>query len=145
MRVAFAALVLSALVSGCAGAGTGGNPNLLAPKLVVQPRDDGNVTLFVHGAFRDVIYDWISLSVDNATLANRTQVFSIEEAVPAQGFFVSVRAGENGQLYEARARLDMNATADRLLVATLDDAGWHDARTQSLPYELVLDRPQVSS
>ena len=68
MRVAFAAMFVAALVSGCAG-GTPGNPNLLAPKLVVQPRPDGNVTLFVHGAFREQSYDWLKLSVDNLSVA----------------------------------------------------------------------------
>ena len=129
---------------GCVG-GNGGNPNLLAPKLVVQPRGDGNVTIFVHGAFREQFYDWISLGVDNQSVENRTQAFSLERVVEPDGFFVDVRAFTNEQLYEAKARLDVNWTAERVLVATQDlDGEWHDARPFSLPYERVLDRPRVS-
>ena len=130
-------------LSGCL-AGSGGNPNLLAPKLVVQPRGDGNVTIFVHGAFREQLYDWISLGVDNQSVENLTQAFSLERVVDSDGFFVDVRAFTNDQLYEAKARLDVNWTAERVLVATLGlDGEWRDARPFSLPYEHVLDRPRV--
>src|SRR5438067_2368200 len=117
MRLALLAVVLAALASGCVtgGAGGPGNPNLAAPKLVVQPRQDGNVTLFVHGAFRDGLYDWINMTVDNATLANRTNVFSLEDAVASPGFFVEVHAAANRQIYLARARIDVNLTSERLL------------------------------
>lgn len=144
-RVKVGALVAIAItLSGCF-AGNGGNPNLGAPKLVVQPRTDGNVTVFVHGAFREQLYDWISLSVDNESAENRTQAFSLERVVESDGFFVDARALLNDQLYEAKARLDVNWTAERLLVATLDlDGEWREPRSFSLPYEHVLDRPKVS-
>jgi hypothetical protein len=135
------ALLLALLVGGCTSGGGGRNPNLLAPKVVVDPRPDGNVTLFVHGAFRDQVYDWVSLSVDNATRANRTGAYSLEERVPAPGFFLDVQAAVGAQSYEARGRVDVLPSGDRVRVALLDKNGWGDPKSYGAPYELVLDHP----
>jgi hypothetical protein len=139
------AVGLLAGVAGCASTTTGQNPNLLAPKLVVQPRPDGNVTLYVHGAFRDQTYEWLSLAVDNRTPTNRTQAFSIEENVAGPGFFVSATAEAGGELYQTQARIDVNATSERVHVAFLDPDGWTEPKAYSYPFEHVLDRPRVVS
>jgi hypothetical protein len=136
-------LLLAAIAAGCASSG-GGNPNLLAPKLVVQARSDGNVTLFVHGAFREESYDWLSLSIDNQTLVNRTEAFSVEENVRSSGFFAQAEGQTSGQLYEARARIDVEPAGDRILVSFQNGDAWTDAKSYALPYEHVLDRPKVS-
>jgi len=143
VRAAFVGVLLLAAFAGCASGG-GGNPNLLAPKLVVQARSDGNVTLFVHGAFREQSYDWLSLAIDNQTLANRTEAFSLEENVRGAGFFAEAAGQTGGQLYEARARIDVEPSGDRILVAFENGGAWTEPKSYALPYEHVLDRPKVS-
>jgi hypothetical protein len=138
-------VLLASALAGCVGGGGGGNPNLLAPKLVVAPRADGNVTLFLHGAFREQSYDWMSISVDNATIANRSRVFSSELDVARSGFFVDVQAQTGTLRYESRARIDVDLPEERVRVSFLQDDEWGDARVFGLPYEHVLDRPKVVS
>ena len=138
VRIPYAAVVLAALVSGCAG-GTAGNPNLAAPKLIVDARPGGNVTLFVHGAFRDQSYQWLNLTIDNRTSANRTDAFSLEETVPGPGFFVDLTALAGVQPYELRARIDLNQTGERVRFATLDQGGWSEPKVYAVPYEHLLD------
>ncbi|HWH09413.1 MAG TPA: hypothetical protein VNX21_09445 [Candidatus Thermoplasmatota archaeon] len=140
-----AGLLVALLVAlaGCTGPEGGSpNPNLLAPKVVVGARPDGNATLFVHGAFREHLYEWILVRVDNATLSNRTWTFSSEERVDRAGFFLEVEVGTADSLYRSRARVDLNATDERVRVAFLDDDGWNDARAYNLPFEHVADRPR---
>lgn len=139
------ALLLSGGVAGClVGGGGGGNPNLLAPKLVVQPRLDGNVTVFVHGAFREQTYDRLAVAVDNETLSDRTDVFSAEERVPRSGFFLVVSAHAGDQLYESRARIDVDAADERVRVSVLDGRDWSEPRSYGWPYEHILDRPEAT-
>lgn len=140
-----ALLVVGALGGCAAGGGNPQNPNLLAPKLVVHPRADGGAILYVHGAFREQVYDWIRVAIDNETVDNRSTVFSFETVVPTQAFFLDVEAGAGESVYRARARLDLDVENDRVLVATLEDDGWSDARASSLPYEDILDRVRVSA
>lgn len=142
-RWVLASLLLAGL-GGCTTSGGGTNPNLLAPKLVVQPRHDGNVTLFVHGAFRDESYDWLRVSVDNVTVLNRTSAFSAEEDIASRGFFVDVTAVAGLQLYQTRARVDVNDTAERVRVSFLQEDGWTDAKSFGFPFEHILDRPKVA-
>lgn len=132
------------LLSGCTLGGGAGNPNLAAPKLVVGVRSDGNATIFVHGAFREQVYDWIEVAVNNETLTNRTEAYSAEATLAAIGFFLDVKAGAGSRVYQGRARLDIAAAEERVRVATNTADGWSDARTTTLPYELILDRPEVS-
>ena len=140
---ALALILLAGVLSGCAGGdGGGGNPNLLAPKLVVQQRPDGNVTVFAHGAFREQLYEWMSISVDNESLTNRTWAYSLEEVVNGTGFFVEVEAGTEDARYLVQARIDVNETAERVRVAFLEDAEWAEARVFGLPFEHILDRPR---
>lgn len=140
---AVALLLLAGALSGCAGGeGGGANPNLLAPKLVVQQRPDGNVTVFAHGAFREQLYEWIAVSVDNASRVNRSWSYSVEEVVNASGFFVEVEAGTPESRYEVRARIDLNETAERVRVSFLEDEAWAEPRVYGLPFEHILDRPR---
>lgn len=136
-------LLAGVALAGCAGDEP--NPNLAAPKLVVQARPDGNVTLFIHGAFSDRLYDWMELSVDNETLENRTVAFSIEETVPAQGFYFEAAAGTARETYELRGRADVDAAEEEVMVAFLGAEGeWGDAQTFGLPFERVLVRRDTS-
>ena len=140
---AVALILLAGAFAGCAGGdGGGANPNLLAPKLVVQQRPDGNVTVFAHGAFREELYDWIALAVDNASVVNRTWAYSVEETVASTGFFVEVEAGTVDARYEVRARLDVNETSERVKVSFLEDDEWAEPRVFGLPFEHILDRPR---
>lgn len=138
-----ALLVLAGGLAGCAtGDGTGGNPNLLAPKVVVHPRPDGNVTVFVHGAFREQLYDFVAVRIDNASVTNRTWVLSAEVDAPKDGFFLEVEAGAGETFYRSRARVDINWTAERARVAFLTDEGWGEPRAFGLPFEHIVDRPR---
>jgi hypothetical protein len=143
VRARLVTIVLAAIVSGCVG-GTPGNPNLAAPKLIVESRADGNVTVFVHGAFREQSYAWLSLALDNHTITNRTNAFSIEEVVPGPGFFLDLTALAGVQ-YEMRARVDLNQTGERVRVSLLDANGWTEAKVYGVPYEHLLDHVKVTS
>lgn len=135
-----ALLALAAALSGCVSDDPA-NPNLAAPKVVVQARPDGDVTLYVHGAFGERLYEWLTLRVDNVTVTNQTNRFSLETTTPARGFFLEV-AGESGeQLYESRARVDIDPTGQRAVVSSLDAKGkWGDERSYSLPFGTILER-----
>lgn len=143
---ALALLLVAGALSGCAGGdGGGANPNLLAPKLVVQQRPDGNVTVFAHGAFREELYDWMAVGVDNASLVNRTWAYSVEEIVESPGFFVEVQAASDDVLYRVRARIDVNETSERVRVSFLEDDEWAEPRLFGLPFEHILERPREAS
>lgn len=141
-----ASLLLGMVLAGCAD--DPANPNLLAPKVLVQPRPDGNVTVYVHSAFGEHDYDWLSLSLDNHTLANRTAAFSLEEQVRGEGFFLHVQASAAGETFEVRARVDLDLARDKARVALLDpDGEWNEPRAYNLPFEAILGRvrPEVSA
>lgn len=133
-------LLATAPLAGCAG-GEPANPNLAAPKLVLQARPDGSVALFIHGAFSERLYDWISLAVDNVTIANRTLAFSLEETLPAAGFYFEASAGTPRETYTLRGRVDLDAEDERVSVSFRDPLGeWSDAQTFGLPFERLLSR-----
>lgn len=132
-------VVFAALLAGC-GAGPG-NPNQLAPKVLVHPWPDGNVTVYVHSAFGEHDYEWITVDVDNATVADANGTYSLEARVPSDGFFLAVRAGASEEVFEARARLDVGPSADKMRVAIVDGQGeWDDPRNVDAPFERILDR-----
>lgn len=132
------ALVVAALSAGCAEEA---NPHLLAPKLVIHALEDGNVTLYVHGAFQDRLYDRLALSIDNETVESREGSFSLERRVAATGFFAEVAAWTGAQEYRARVRVDVDPPEARARVAALDGDGlWSDPETFALPYGRVLER-----
>lgn len=138
-------VLLGAALSGCAGGSDTGNPNLVAPKVVLALRADGNLTLYLHSAFGEHRYDWLEVRVDNATIANRTSAFSLEESTNATGFFLDVAAEAQGQLYQYRARVDLAraGATENLRVATVDDEGtWSEPRSFGLPYQQILDHPR---
>lgn len=131
-------LVASAAVSGCAGDDPA-NPNLAAPKIVVAPRPDGNASVFIHSAFGERQYDWIQLRVDNATIANNTAVFSIEQIV-GPGVDVDAAAGAGDAVYVFRARIDVHPVEERASVAFLTHEGeWLEAESFGLPFERLLE------
>lgn len=137
-------LLAGAALAGCTGADPA-NPNLAAPKLVLQARPDGNVTLFIHGAFGDRLYDWIGVDIDNETLVNRSIAFSAEEIVPASGFFFEASARTTRETYSLRGRADLDAQEARVKVAFLDDQDdWSDTQSFALPFERVLVRRDSS-
>lgn len=146
MKAWLSLLLVVAALGGCTtGEPASPNPNLAAPKLVVAARDDGNFTVFVHAAFGERAYDWLSLSLDNRTVANRTTAYSLEQQVNGTGFFLDVGAATQGQLYAYRARVEIlpAANGDRARVSTLDEQGrWSDPRTFNLPLEQILDHPR---
>lgn len=140
----FVALLAAAAAAGCADGGSP-NPSLAAPKLVLQARADGSVTIFIHSTFGERLYEWISLASDNATINNRTQVFSLEESVDQPGFFAEATAGTQRETYTLRARFDVDAAEEQVLVSFHDDKGeWSkEPEAFGLPFERVLNRRDV--
>lgn len=133
-------LLVCASLAGCTGAQTG-NPNLAAPKLVLEMRPDGDVALFVHSAFDERLYDWIAVEVDNVTLVNRTAAFSVEETLPNGSFFVRASAQAGSDLYEIRLAVEMDPAEERALVSFLSMEGdWSNPQSFSLPFQRVLNR-----
>ncbi|HUR69988.1 MAG TPA: hypothetical protein VM370_12140 [Candidatus Thermoplasmatota archaeon] len=136
----FVALLAAAALSGCTTGDTA-NPNLAAPKLVVAPRPDGNATLFIHSAFGERAYDWVTLRIDNETRLNRTASFSVEEVL-APGFYLEAEAGLGEVVYTLRGRFDVFVPEDHVSVSLVDhDGAWpREAESQRLPFEHLLER-----
>lgn len=138
------ALLLAAAAAGCTG-DEAANPNLAAPKLVLTARADGNITVFIHGAFGDRIYDWISLRADNMTISDRTQAFSLEETVPRPGFYFEAAASTARDAYELRGRVDVDFAKDEARVSFVQpDGDWGNEQGFGLPFERVLVRREAS-
>lgn len=138
MRGWAVALVGAACLAGCA---EGGNPNIFAPKLVIDARPDGGATVFVHSAFGERPYDALSMSLDNATTFARDHTFSLEERLPQDGFYLEVEAAVAQETYALRARLDILPDREHATVAFVDLEGqWSDAREVNLPFERILER-----
>lgn len=134
-----ASLVLGTLLAGCSE--DPANPNLLAPKVIVQPRPDGNATIYVHSAFGEHEYDRIVLRVDNETVLDLLGVYSLEERVNASGFFLHVSAEANEEQFEMRGRVDLDIGRDRARVSLLGvDGEWDGPRNFGLPFTAVLER-----
>lgn len=135
-----AALLAGALAAGCVG-DEPANPNLAAPKLVVQARPDGGASVFVHGAFGDRLYEWVSVAIDNVTLENRTSAFSVEEQVNATGFYIDAAAGTAQETYSLHARIDVDPVEERVIVSLVNEKEeWDDPQSFGLPFERVLTR-----
>jgi hypothetical protein len=135
-----AALLVAVAWSGCAG-GEPANPIVAAPKLVIAPRDDGNVTVYIHSAFGERAYEWIELRIDNVTRVNRTGTFSLEEAVP-NGFYLEAQAEFGDALYQFRGRVEVFRFEERASVSMVGpDGEWpKEAESFSLPFEHLLER-----
>ncbi|HET6405892.1 MAG TPA: hypothetical protein VFH78_14715 [Candidatus Thermoplasmatota archaeon] len=133
-------LLATAAAAGCAEGG-GANPNLAAPKLVLQARADDSLAIFIHSAFGERLYEWISLSIDNETISNRTNAFSLEETVNSTSFYLEARAGTPREMYTLRARLDVDLADDDVRASFhRDDGSWAVPETFGLPFERVLIR-----
>jgi len=141
MKVGFVVALLAATAaSGCTGGETT-NPNLAAPKLVLQARSDGAIIVFVHSAFGERLYEWISLRADNETVNNRTESFSLEEVVDRSGFYLDAKAATAREVYSLRGRVDVDLATARAAVAFHDDDGdWDAPQNFALPFERVLTR-----
>lgn len=133
------ALLATVALAGCAAQPA--NPSLSAPKLVVAARPDGNATVFMHSAFGERAYEWISLSADNQSLTNRSSAFSVEASL-LSGFYLDAAAQAGEEVYVLRARIDVFAAEERASVSLVDSEGkWPDeAESFGLPYEHLLER-----
>lgn len=141
MRGSWVALIVAAAaLAGCAG-GEPANPNLAAPKLVMQTLTGGEAVIFVHAAFGERMYDWIVLLIDNETLTNRTAAFSLEETVPTGSFFFEAEAGTPRERYALRGHAMVDPVDERVRVAFVnEDGAWSDAQNFGLPFERVMTR-----
>lgn len=131
--------MLTALAAGCTAGTT--NPHLLAPKLVIFPQQDGNVTLYVHAAFGERMYESMELAVDNSTIATRADAFSLETKVASDAFFVEVTTRSIDETYHLQARVDVDRPTARVRFVPQQETGeWGAPDTYSLPYERIIER-----
>lgn len=117
------------------------NPNLLAPKLVLDVTLHGDPLVYVHSAFTERAYDRIELSLDNASRRTAQYAYSLEERLNVTGAFleVNVRSGESR--FKFRGTFDIGPDSERVRVTVLDEKGeWADPRTFHLPFERILER-----
>lgn len=139
-------LLLPALAAGCTAGEV--NPNLLAPKVVVDVLPSGDVAVFVHSAFGERRYDSIVVHIDNATAAERAHAFSLEERVNQSRFFLDVQVVSGESVFRFQGDFDLEGVEEkeRVDVAILDpQGGWTEPRTYSLPFVQILDRPAVTA
>lgn len=146
MRLASLALLMAVpLLAGCATDGEPANPNLLAPKVVVDALPDGSLTIFVHSAFGERRYDRLEILVDNASESVRTASFSIEHRVNRTPAFLEVRAASGEETFRFQGLVALPPVRDeRIEVAFVSEEGeWSEAREYGLPFERILERPEL--
>lgn len=137
-----ALLMLLPLMAGCASGGEPSNPNLVAPKVVVDALPNGNWTVFVHSSFGERRYESIEVRIDNETVSARTQAFSVEHDIETAPFFLEVRVVASASTYQYRALVapaGEESTGAELVTVSLDGK-WGDARRVGLPYQEILER-----
>lgn len=142
--VALALLVVVAGLAGCTRAEPV-NPNLLAPKLILDVAQDGDLIAFVHSAFGERTYDRIELSFDNETLRVVEHAYSLEERLNSTRGFLHVAAASGDSTFAFRGVVALDDENDRFVVSALGtDGEWAGKRPYSAPFERILERePEV--
>lgn len=139
-------LLLAGGAAGCVGNGEPANPNLLAPKVVLDGLEDGSYTVFVHSAIGERRYDSLVLLVDNETVVERYDVFSLEHRIEVLPAFVDVRAVSGTTQFSFRASLLPDPEENGVGIALVSATGeWSEPRRYSLPFERFLERPPVEA
>ncbi|HVL47451.1 MAG TPA: hypothetical protein VM889_02740 [Candidatus Thermoplasmatota archaeon] len=146
-RITWLLLVATvAPLAGCAEAPVT-NPNLHAPKLVLDRTVDNMTELYIHSAFGERAYDQITIALDNETLGQRSFGYSLDLTTPATRFFLTatVRSGESRFAWNGMVDLDVDR--DRVSIAPwLEKKNvTEEPRTFALPFEMILDKARVTS
>lgn len=134
-------VVLAALagaLSGCTQA-PATNPNLLAPKLVIDYTVDGRTELYMHSAFGERAYDNLTVTLDNVTLARRTFGFSLDVTTERTAFFLSAYARAGASRFSWQGQVVLSPVNDTLAVVPWAEDGPLGERTGGLPYEILLE------
>ncbi len=140
-------LALVAPLSGCTGNGEPTNPNLLVPKLVFDLLPSGEALVYLHSAFGDRRYDSMSIELDNVTVAQATNAYSLEHRFPPGSFHLRALASSGNATFRIEALFNDVTPGDvKIIVALADESGtWSDARTYGLPMERILHRHEANS
>lgn len=138
-------LLAPLLLAGCTqpGASPPPTPGPLPPSLLVDRALQGTLQLYVHAKQGNVRYDFINLSVENATLLIRASAYAVDHTLPEAAAHVEVEAVDAGVVYHWAARVALNETArpTSLIVETWDgEEGYSFPREFALPYEKLLPR-----
>ncbi|MHB8605501.1 MAG: hypothetical protein ACYDCK_09625 [Thermoplasmatota archaeon] len=149
-RLRLGALMLATLAaSGCVGgSSTGGgplNPNLLAPKLIVDRGADGRTEIYVHSAFGDSSYDAITYAFDNETLRTTNGSYSLDAKTNATGFYLTVAARSGAVRFTFAGRIDLESGLDKARVTDWSSGIPSAPKTFNLPYERILDRDHAEA
>lgn len=139
-------VLLAGGLSGCMGGDEPANPNLLAPKVVFDVASDGSYVVFVHSAIGERRYDRLELLVDNETVAEREDAFSLEHRIGDLPAYVEVRTLSGTTQFHFRAGLQADPDSEEALAVSLVDADgdWAEPRRFSLPFERFLERPPAA-
>lgn len=136
MKASWVALLLAGVaLAGCNDA----NPSLAAPKLVLAPREDGKVEVFIHAAFGERLYERLRFRVDNMTVADEIGVFSVERTLDNTSFYFEAIAETARETYQLRGRASLQPEDDQFRIAFhAQDDGWTDPQDFGTPFERVM-------
>lgn len=137
------ALIVAAALAGCTRAEPV-NPNLLAPKMVLNVDDAAQPVIFVHSAFGERVYDRIEVAINNSTLRTVEERYSLEQNLDLTNSFLEVRASHGESEYAFRGDVSLEDDGERLQVVELRPNGeWSEPRSYNLPYATILDRVEA--
>lgn len=137
MKAGWLAVVVAAAALG--GCTDNANPGLAAPKLVLAPRQDGGIEIFIHAAFGERLYERLTLAIDNESLANDVDVFSVERTLPKTTFYFDATAQTARETYGVRGHATLEPQGEQFEVALhADDGTWTDPEDYNAPFERVM-------
>lgn len=136
-----AVLVAAVALAGCTD---NANPGLAAPKLVLAPRQDGGIEIFIHAAFGERLYDRLTLVIDNESLASDAEVFSVERTLSKTSFYFDATAQTPRETYGVRGQAALQPQEDQFEIAFhADDGTWTDPEDYNAPFERVMSVREV--
>ncbi len=120
------------------------------PKLVldysVQLERQNETVVFIHG-IEDVMYDRLVLNIDDETVMNKTNAFSIEYKTNRTSFYLKTDVYRNGDWYNFNATIETHHNDDvrfRFTIKHLDGTE-ENIRPQNLPFVRRMNKMEESS
>ncbi|MBI4392247.1 MAG: hypothetical protein HY556_00415 [Euryarchaeota archaeon] len=142
-----ALLPLILVFGGClsVGAPSSGSP-LQHPKLLLADGYDGRVEVYVHSAFGELRYDWLNLSLDNATSIALNDTYALNNKTGNSSFHLRIDAlrAENRFYYELDFALNASGESARITPYKAGVALVREARETALPFEKLLERVDIN-
>ncbi len=120
------------------------------PKIVldysVQLERPNETVIFIHGV-EDVMYDRLVLEIDNETVMNKTNAFSIEYKTNRTSFFLNTRVYRDEDMYNFNATIETFHNDEVLYRFTLThlDGTEENIRPQNLPFVRRMNKMEEST